>query len=118
MDHGVLGNGVVNQLDGHSYVVMFPWMSAAFELVSPFASSTDWSHLVYGLEGHEAGCSTIPTATDSTDPCRCWRDLHPHARCGVDLLSQSNQRPIRGSRHGEPIVPCSLVKNIPLKRYR
>jgi hypothetical protein len=118
MDHGVLGNSVVDQPGGQQYVVMFPWMLVASELVSPSASSIDWSYLVYGPEGHEAWCSRIPAATDFTHPYRCWRDLHPHACCGVDLLSKSNQRSLRDSRYGEPIMPCSLMKKVPLKRYR
>ena len=115
MDHVLVGDVVVDQPVGHQYVVTFPRMSkSAPEPVSPFTSSVDWSYLVYRPEGHEDGRGqpTIPAAADYTNPHRCWRDLHPHACCGVDLLSEPNQRSIRGSRHGQPFMPCLLIGRV------
>jgi len=64
--------------------------------------SVGLSYLVCRPESHEAACQspTLPTATDSTHPYRCWLNLLPRPACGVDLLCMSNQRPIRDVRHG------------------
>ena len=120
MGHVVLGNGVGDQPVDDLYVATFSTMlKTAFELVSPSTSSVGFSYLVYRPEGHGAACQppTIPTTTNSTYPCRFWRDLLLHAHCGVDLLRKSVQRPIRDARHGQPIMPCSLRRKVALRRY-
>ena len=117
MDYVVLGNGVGDQPVDDPYVVTFSrLLKRAFELMSPSTSSVGLPYLVCRPEGYEAACQppTLPTATDSTYPCRCWRDLLTFASCGVDLLCTSNQRPIRDARHGQSIVPCSLMRMVPL----
>jgi hypothetical protein len=92
MDHVVLGNGVGDQPVDDLYVFTFSRMlKSTFELVSPSTSSVGLSYLVCRSEGREAGRQppTVPTATNSAHPCRCWRDVLPHASCGVGLLSKS-----------------------------
>jgi hypothetical protein len=118
MDHIVLGNSVGDEPVDDPYVVTLSWMSAA-EPVSRSTSSVGFSYLVYRPEGHDATWPpTIPTAADSTHPCRRWGDLLPYPLCGTGLLSNANQRPIRSTRYGQPIILPSLMRRAALKRYQ
>ena len=112
-----MGNGVGDQPVNDLYVFTFSrMMKSAFRLISPSTSSVGLSYLVCRPENHEAWCQrpTIPAATNTTHPCRFWRDLLPRASCVVDFLSMSIQRPIRDVRHGQPIMPCSSMRMITL----
>lgn len=87
MDRRVLDNGAGYQPSCDPYVVEFSMMKAASELVPPSASYVGLSYLVYPPEDDETSRQPrVPTTTDSTQHHRCWRNLHLHAHCGLDLL--------------------------------